>query len=448
MQRYMVRERIKINVCSYKLYSNRPYLLALVLHAIYTICMSTSIRAHRIRLYPNNQQATYFRKACGVARKAYNWALDAWHTQYNAYKEDNSLPKPNQMALRKQLNAIKEAEYPWMLEVTKCAPQMAIIQLGKAWDNFFKGRSKAPRFRKKGIDDRFTITNDQFSVDATSIKIPKLGLVRMAEKLRFKGKLIEATVSRVADKWFVSIAVELEAPILLKRTKNQGTVGIDLGIKSAVIPSKGAPIDSPKPLKNLLKRLQRLSRSLSRKQKGSQNRKKACIKLACLHERISNIRKDWLHKTTRYLASNFDTVVIENLNVSGMMRNRRLSRAISDIGFYELRRQLEYKAPEYGTRILVADRFFASSKTCSCCGYKLDTLSLSTREWTCPDCGTEHDRDFNAAKNLENLAGRQPASVCGEESSGRTVVRSVKLSSTKQKVNLKSTNDQICVSFI
>ena len=411
--------------------------------------MSKIIRGHKIRLYPNDQQATYFSKACGVARKAFNWALASWQTQYAAYQLDNSLAKPNQMALRRELNAIKKEQFPWMMEVTKCAPQLAIMQLGDAYNNFFKKKSKAPCFRKRGKDDRFSISNDQFKIDENKISIPKLGWVRMAEKLRFKGKLIEATISRIADKWFVSIAVELDSTNMFKRTDNQGVVGIDLGIKTAVVPSKGDSFTSPQPLKTLLKRLQRLSKALSRKQKRSKNYAKAQVRLAKLHARIRNIRQDWLHKVTTYLVRTFNVLSIEDLNVSGMIKNRKLSRAISDIGFYEFRRQLEYKAKVYHAEIKVADRWFASSKTCSCCEHVLDKLELSTRTWTCPNCKTEHDRDWNAAKNLEKLAGSQPASVCGEESAGICdVYTNVKLSSMKQKINSESVNDQICVSLM
>jgi transposase len=160
--------------------------------------------AHKIALDPNNAQATYFTRTCGVARFAYNWALAEWKRQYEAWKQDNSLPKPSQAALRRQLNAIKRDQFPWMLEVTKCAPQMAIIQLGQAFQNFFAGRARYPQPRKKGVDDRFTLINDQFTVEGCRIRIPNLGWVRMHEPLRFAGKLMSATISRVADRWFSS----------------------------------------------------------------------------------------------------------------------------------------------------------------------------------------------------------------------------------------------------
>jgi putative transposase len=177
--------------------------------------------AHRIALDPNNQQATYFKKACGVARFAYNWALAEWKRQYEAWKADNTLPKPTEAALRRQLNAIKREQFPWMLEVTKCAPQMAIIQLGQAFQNFFAGRARYPQFRKKGVHDRFTLTNDQFDIGGSRIRIPNLGWVRMREPLRFRGKLMSATISRVADRWFVSITMDTPDTSYLPQAENE-----------------------------------------------------------------------------------------------------------------------------------------------------------------------------------------------------------------------------------
>jgi putative transposase len=201
--------------------------------------------AHRIRPAPNNVQASYLARAAGTARFAYNWALAQWQRQYGASKAEPALPKPNEMALRRQLNAIKRADFPWMLEVTKNAPQMAIIQLGRAFDNFFAGRARYPRFRRKGRDDRFTLTNDQLQVRDKRIRIPKLGWVRMRERLRFAGRIVSATVARVADHWYASITVD---------TTDQGAVGIDLGVTTLATLA----------LRCSLKRLRRLGRAVSR----------------------------------------------------------------------------------------------------------------------------------------------------------------------------------------
>ena len=392
------------------------------------------IIAHKIALDPNNAQATYFARAAGTARFAYNWALAEWQRQYAAWKQDNSLPKPSQAALRRQLNAIKREQFPWMLEVTKNAPQMAIIQLGEAFKNFFAGRAKYPKFRKKGVHDRFTLTNDQFSIDGSCIRIPHLGWVRMRESLRFAGKIMSATISRVADRWFVSITVDTEDPPK-SRAENQGAVGVDLGVAALATLSTGETITGPKPHKALLDRLRRLSRSLSRKQKGSSNRRKAKAKLARLHARIANIRSDALHKLTTEITRRFHTIGIEDLNVRGMAKNRHLARSIADMGFFEFRRQLEYKATMRGGVVAVADRWFASSKTCSACGSVQEAMPLSVRQWICPDCGTRHDRDLNAAINLKNMAVSSTVSACGEEGAGRARKSTVKPASQKQEAS-------------
>ena len=286
------------------------------------------IISHKIRLNPNNKQATYFAKATGIARFAYNWALAEWQTQYAAWKDDHTQPKPSQFSLRKQLNAIKREQFPWMLEVTKNAPQMAIIQLGQAFNNFFAGRAKYPQFKKKGKSrDSFTLTNDQFSLDDCRIRIPNLGLVRMRETLRFPSKILSTTVSRTAGQWFASITVDIDHA-------------------SATLSNHHLP-----PTENQGDTL-RLS-------KGSANHHKAKQKLAKLHARIANIRKDSLHKLTTNLTRRFHTIGIEDLNVSGMVKNCHLSRAISDMGFFEFRRQLEYKTAMRGGIVVIADRFFA-----------------------------------------------------------------------------------------
>jgi putative transposase len=343
------------------------------------------------------------------------------------------------MALRRQLNSIKREQYPWMLEVTKNAPQMAIMQLGDAFKNFFVGRAKYPTFRKKGIHDRFSLTNDQFSVDGSRIRIPNLGWVRMREALRFNGKILSATIARVADKWFVSIAVETQDNSHLPKAQNQGAVGVDLGISALATLSTGEKIPGAKPYKALRSRLQRLSRSLSRKVKGSENRKKAKVKLARLHARIANIRQDVQHQLTTTLTRQFHTIGIEDLNVKGMAKNRRLSRAINDMGFFEFRRQLEYKSAMRGSQVVVADRWYASSKICSHCGEKRESLPLSVRRWTCQHCQSHHDRDVNAAMNLRNMAVSSTASVCGEKGSGSGRKTKTKPVSVKQKANTKST---------
>jgi len=364
------------------------------------------ILAHKIQLDPNNVQRTYFAKACGVARFAYNWALAKTKGQY----EQDNTTKFSESALRKELNAIKKEQFPWMLEVTKCAPQLAIKDgLSSAFKNFFAKRAEFPKFKKKGINDSFSLSNDQFAIKRNTIRIPNLGYVRMTEELRFDGKIIGATVSRRADKWFVSIQVELSEPNPIHNSESQA-VGVDLGVMDLITLSDGRKHTGSKPHKALLSRLRRLNKSLSRKQgskkgeKKSKNFFKAQKQLSRLHARIANIRNDETHKLTSMLTQNYGAVGIEDLNVSGMIKNHKLARAILDMSFFEFRRQLEYKAKITGGDIIIADRFFPSSKLCSNCGYKAEDMRLSVREWICPICGSKHDRDINAAINLKNNA--------------------------------------------
>jgi putative transposase len=378
--------------------------------------------AHRIRLDPSNAQATHLARAAGTARFAYNWALAEWRRQYEACKVDPSLPKPNKAALQRQLNAVKRQQFPWMLEVTKNAPQIAIMQLGQAFQNFFTGRARYPRFHRKGQHDRFTLSNDQFQVEGRQLRIPKLGWVRMREALRFTGRIVSSTISRIADHWYASITVDTPDPSL-PPAENQGAVGIDLGVSSLATLSTGETIAGPKALHALLQRLRRLSRALSRKARGSRNRGKAKLKLARLHERIAHMRRDGLHQLTTRLSRRFHTIGIEDLNVKGMLANGRLARAIADMGFYEFRRQLEYKAAWRGAQVVVADRWFPSSKLCSGCGHVLNKLELNIRHWTCPNCGAHHDRDVNAAVNLSNMAVSSTASACGGEGAGLAQAR-------------------------
>jgi len=395
--------------------------------------------AHRIRLEPNNVQATGLSKAAGVARFAYNWALGEWQRQYDLSKTDPALPRPNETALRRQLNAIKRAAFPWMLEVTKNAPQMAIIQLGHAFENFFKGAARYPKFRRKGRDDRFTITNDQFKIEDKRIRIPKLGWVRMRECLRYAGHIVSATITRHAGRWYASITVNTPDDPRLPQAENQGAVGVDLGISALATLSNGEKVVGPKALRTLLDKVRRLARSLSRKVKGSRNRIKAKTKLAKLHAKIADIRRDCLHKLTTDLTCRFHTIVIEDLNVKGMLKNHCFARAIADMGFYEFRRQLTYKTARRGGTLIVADRWYASSKLCSNCGYTLASLDLGTRQWTCPACQVVHDRDVNAAINLRGLAVSSTVIACGGTGADLACKRKMKLVPVKQESNGKKT---------
>ena len=297
-----------------------------------------------------------------------------------------------------------------------------VLHLQTAFRNFFANRARYPRFKRKGVHERFYIGNDHVKLDGKRIWIPKLGWVRMREELRFRGSVVSAVVSRTADKWFVSLAVELEK--MPQRCKSQAAVGVDLGINRLATLStlSGAEkIEGPKPLRRELKNLRRSSRRLSRKQKGSKTRENARLTLARLHYRLRCIREDALHKLSTYLTNNYAAIALEDLNVKGMLSNRRLSRAIADMGFYELRRQLEYKAVLRGNHIEVVDRWFPSSKMCSACGEVKKALPLSVRSFRCEACGSTLDRDENAARNLLRTVSSTGTEACGEGGSGSSI---------------------------
>lgn len=377
------------------------------------------LRVHKIELKPNNKQATYFAKACGVARFSYNWALAEWIRQYEAGE------KPSEISLRKQLNAIKATQFPWMLEVTKVAPQQAIKNLGSSFQRFFTKQNKYPRFKKKGIHDAFRADNgppakgmDAVKLQNKKIQLPRIGWVNMHETLRFQGQILSVVISKKANRWFAAICVECDK--LPHERKNHGSVGVDLGIKTFATLSNGTQYTGAKPHTAKLKRLRRLSRQLSRKKKGSRHFGKAKHKLAKLHATIGNIRRDCLHKMTTELALNFTVIGIEDLHVKGMAANRTLSRHIMDQSFYEFRRQLTYKAQWYDAEVVVINRFYPSSKQCHHCQAINRTLTLSERVWTC-ECGVHHDRDLNAAINIERVASTVSSTginACGPEGAG------------------------------
>jgi len=357
------------------------------------------ILAHSIRLDPNDKQETYFRRACGTSRWAYNWALAEWKAAYGAGE------KPSGRALKKKLNAIRHTEFPWTYEVHRDCTARPFDDLQAAFQHFFRRVNAGekpgfPVFKKKGkCKDSFYVASDKIRFDGERVRLPKIGWIKMREAARFDGKIVGATVSRTADQW--RVAVQVDVGEVRKERTGDGVVGVDLGIKASATLSTGEVVEGPKALKSNLKKLKRLSRRHSRKEKGSSNRRRSAMRLAKLHNRISNVRKDHLHKLSTDLCKKHAAVGIEDLRVKGMVRNHKLARAIVDEGWGELRRQLEYKALLYGTEIVIHDRWFPSSKTCSGCGVVKDALSLSVRTFECGNCGLVLDRDHNAALNLK-----------------------------------------------
>ena len=373
-------------------------------------------KVHKVRLEPNDKQATGLSRAAGVSRFAYNWGLDLWGKQYDEFKRGERDTKPSQLSIRRELNAIKREKFPWMLESTKCAPQEALINLGKAFDRFFKKQGKYPQFKKRGVRDSFRLSSGQFSVTYKNgvprLRVPRVGMIRLSEAPRFDGELMSVTVSRTADRWFASLMFRMD-DVDATPSSSTEVAGIDLGVRELVV-SNGDRLQVPRAYRRAERQLHRSQQSLSRKEKGSKNRQKAKAKVARLHYRTACVRSNWQHQVTSRLVNDYATLVIEDLNVAGMMKNRRLAKSISDVGFGELRRQLEYKAAQSGTEVVVADRWFPSSKMCNVCGTRTKSLPLSIRAWDCAGCGAHHDRDLNAAINLRNLAVSSTVPACGE----------------------------------
>lgn len=389
-------------------------------------------KAHQIQLNPTKAQETFFRKSCGVARFSYNWALSKWKENYQ-----NGIKKFS-YSLIKELNSIKKTEFVWMQETGKTCSQYAIHNVEAAYKKMWKEKSGYPKFKKKGVKDSFVAVENYrlYNQSDFKIHIPRLGKVKCFENLRFEGKVNRVTVKRIADKWFAVVQVQVpdEAPI---DYENQVVVGVDLGIKTLATCSDGQVFENPKALKSNLKGLKRSQRSLSRKIKGSNNRKKQQILVAKKHYKVACIRKNALHQSTTNIVNSATVIVIEDLNVKGMVKNGKLSQALSDVSFGEFRRQIEYKAAWQNKSVIVAERWFASSKICSCCGLKKDTLKLSQRTFVCVCCGLIIDRDLNASLNLKKYGTDKlfetilTDKACGE----RTV--EIQSSSVKHELDTK-----------
>ena len=352
------------------------------------------IKAHKIRLHPTEEQQVYFAKAAGTARFVWNWALAAWNWQFEAGE------KPTALKLKKQFNAIRREQFPWTWEVTKNASDQPFLDLGKAFTAFFEGKARRPRFKsKKRSKASFYLANDQFELGDHRVWIPKLGWVNMAENLHFTGKITGARVTRTADWWFLSITVAVPDERSEKRT---AAVGIDVGLNRLATLSTGEEYENQAFLKTALKKLRQANKRLHRRKLGSKNREKARRQLARLHYRITCLRDDVLHKLTTRIASWYGMVGIEDLNLKGLLKNRHLSRSFSDAALGKLLTLLTSKVEQRGGRVIKVGRFFPSSKTCHCCGWKWKDMELSDRIFLCqnPTCTYyqfAQDRDHNAA---------------------------------------------------
>ena len=327
----------------------------------------------KTELRVNNKQRTMLAQHAGVARHAYNCGLHLLKDviRYNRENPDAQIKFPSAIDLHKWLVANIKSIYSWYYEVSKCAPQQALRNLRKAFDDFFKKKKGFPKFKKKNRNDSFYLEGS-IKLESNRIKLPKIGWVKTYERLPTGITPKNVTVSRHADRWLVSFPIETETMV---SPKFVDTVGVDLGVKSLATLSTGKVVEGAKSDRKLEVQLSRLQYLNRNKVIRSKNWEKSQLKIAKVHRRITNNRKDTLHKLTTDLAKNHSQVVIEDLNVSGMMANHKLAKAVQDMGFYEFRRQLEYKCELYGCELVVVDRWFPSSKTCSNCGTIKESLS-------------------------------------------------------------------------
>ena len=373
-------------------------------------------KSYKFRIYPNKEQQKQIDTTFSHCRYIYNYFLAQ---RISVYKETGkSISRYEQS---RELTKMRKAdETKWLAEVDRNAYTYALRDLDAAYQNFFRGLKTGkhvgfPKFKSKK-SNRFSYTTQKIGTNIkvldNHIQLPKLGLVKCRISKQIEGRILSATVSKnPSRKYFVSVCcTDVEVELLPKTDKS---IGVDLGIKHLAVDSNGVEYPNNKYLSKSEKKLARLQRQLSRKPSGSNRYERARIKVARLHEHITNQRKDQLHKLTMQLVRENDIICIEDLNVAGMVRNRHLAKAISDVGMGEFCRQLQYKCNWYGKTLVEIDRFYPSSQICSRCGYQNhDVKDLSIREWICPNCGTHHDRDVNAAKNiltegLKQIAQRQ-----------------------------------------
>lgn len=394
-------------------------------------------RAYKVALQPNDKQRTAFLRHAGAARWAYNWGLTTWKRLYDERKAalegtgEKVGKVTDAMDLHRRLNLLKKTPLegggvPWLYETSKCAPQEALRDLERAYRNTFRRLSEGkkggfPRYKSKHKNRKSFRLTGSFDVEGSRIRLPVVGWVRLAEQgyLPTDVPIKSVTVSEKAGRWFVSVLVETEQAV---PSNNDGPViGIDLGVSALATCSDGTVYDNPRALSGQLRKIKRLSKKMARQVKTSKRRGKTKLKLARAHARASNIRMDAIHKMTTEVVKTKrpSVIVVEDLNVRGMVQNRRLAKAVSDVAFGEIRRQLEYKAAWNGVELVVADRFFPSTKRCSACGVVRSEMGLGARVFVCGSCGFITGRDLNASFNLRDYPKFITASSAGRASAAR-----------------------------
>lgn len=375
---------------------------------------------YKYRIYPNDQQKIALSQLFGCCRFVWNNALAFCQEQY---RENKKKPKNSELSKRLTL-CKKEEETIWLNEVSSVPLQQSLRDLDTAYNNFFnscKGKRKGkkvnpPKFKKRHSRQSARFNDNGFKIKTNSQKLylPKIGDIEVVWSRELPAKPSSATIIKdSADRYFVSFVVEYEPT---KLPENNKSVGIDLGITDFATLSNGRKIKSPKPLKTKLSKLRKLNKNLSRKVKGSNRWKVAKKKLARLHAKIADTRNDFLHKLSTEIINENQVIVLEDLNVSGMIKNRKLARAISDLGWRSFRTMLEAKGVMYGRDVRVIDRWIPTSQICSSCGFKGGKKELNVRDWTCLNCGTHHDRDINASKNILVAGGHsETINGCGDK---------------------------------